>query len=213
MCCRRCRCSRRCRSPAIVGAVFGVIVGLPALRLRTFYFAMSTLGFATIVTQIALAWQSVTGGGIGIAGPEFSAPFNTAWGFYYLCIGFAAVATWMSANVGHSRFGRALIALRDAEVAAEATGISKPRMLIVDLSARRRAGGNRRRTVREPADLHHAGRIHLRSLGAVLHRHPDRRPRLDHGPAARHRDPDHPAGDRGAAWRRGRPSSMRYCCW
>ena len=115
---------------ACVGALFGVIVGLPALRLRTFYFAMSTLGFATIVTQIALAWQSVTGGGIGIAGPEFSAPFNTAWGFYYLCLGFAAIATWMSANIGHSRFGRALIALRDAEVAAEATGISKPKMLI-----------------------------------------------------------------------------------
>ncbi len=110
--------------------MFGVIVGLPALRLRTFYFAMSTLGFATIVTQIALAWQSVTGGGIGIAGPEFAAPFNTAWGFYYLCIAFAAVATWMSANVGHSRYGRALIALRDAEVAAEATGISKPKMLM-----------------------------------------------------------------------------------
>src|SRR5260370_7485760 len=36
----------------------------------------------------------------------------------------------MSANVAHSRFGRALIAVRDAEVAAEATGISKPRMLI-----------------------------------------------------------------------------------
>jgi ABC-type branched-subunit amino acid transport system permease subunit/ABC-type branched-subunit amino acid transport system ATPase component len=113
-----------------IGALFGVIVGLPALRLRTFYFAMSTLGFATIVTQIALAWQSVTGGGIGIAGPEFSAPFNTAWGFYYLCLAFAAVATWMSANIGHSRYGRALIALRDAEVAAEATGISKPKMLI-----------------------------------------------------------------------------------
>ena len=44
-----------------VGAVFGVVVGLPALRLRTFYFAMSTLGFATIVAQIALAWQSVEG--------------------------------------------------------------------------------------------------------------------------------------------------------
>ncbi len=112
------------------GALFGVIVGLPALRLRTFYFAMSTLGFATIVTQIALAWQSVTGGGIGIAGPEFPAPFNTPWGYYYLCIAFAAVCTWISANVAHSRFGRALIAVRDAEVAAEATGISKPRMLI-----------------------------------------------------------------------------------
>jgi branched-chain amino acid transport system permease protein len=114
----------------IVGAVFGVVVGLPALRLRTFYFAMSTLGFATIVAQIALAWQSVTGGGIGIAGPEFPAPFNTAWGYYYLCIAFAAVCTWLSANIAHSRFGRALIAIRDAEVAAEATGISKPRMLI-----------------------------------------------------------------------------------
>ena len=34
---------------------------LPALRLRTFYFAISTLGFATIVTQIALAWQKVSG--------------------------------------------------------------------------------------------------------------------------------------------------------
>ena len=113
-----------------VGAVFGVIVGLPALRLRTFYFAMSTLGFATIVTQIALAWQSVTGGGIGIVGPEFPAPFNTAWGYYYLCIAFAAVSTWISANVAHSRFGRALIAVRDAEVAAEATGISKPQVLI-----------------------------------------------------------------------------------
>jgi branched-chain amino acid transport system permease protein len=115
---------------AIVGAIFGVVVGLPALRLRTFYFAMSTLGFATIVTQIALAWQSVTGGGIGIAGPEFPAPFNTAWGFYFLCVGIAAFTTWLSANVARSRFGRALVAVRDAEVAAEATGISKPKMLI-----------------------------------------------------------------------------------
>jgi branched-chain amino acid transport system permease protein len=115
---------------ACVGALFGVIVGLPALRLRTFYFAMSTLGFATIVTQIALAWQSVTGGGIGIAGPEFPAPFNTAWGFYFLCMAIAAFTTWISANVARSRYGRALIALRDAEVAAEATGISKPKMLI-----------------------------------------------------------------------------------
>jgi branched-chain amino acid transport system permease protein len=115
---------------AIVGAIFGVVVGLPALRLRTFYFAMSTLGFATIVTQIALAWQSVTGGGIGIAGPEFPHPFDTASGFYALCIGFAALTTWISANVGHSRFGRALIALRDAEVAAESAGISKQALLV-----------------------------------------------------------------------------------
>ena len=115
---------------AVVGAVFGVIVGLPALRLRTFYFAISTLGFATIVTQIALAWQSVTGGGIGLPGPEFPALLDTHRGFFYFCLGIAAVGTWMTHNVAHSRFGRALIAVRDADVAAEATGISKPRLLV-----------------------------------------------------------------------------------
>src|SRR5262249_61681264 len=60
----------------VVGAVAGVIIGLPALRLRTFYFAMTTLGFATIVTQIALAWQSVTRGGTGVPGPEVAYPFG-----------------------------------------------------------------------------------------------------------------------------------------
>ncbi len=115
---------------AVMGAVFGVIVGLPALRLRTFYFAMTTLGFATIVTQIALAWQSVTGGGIGIPGPEMPAPFDGNLGFYYLCLGFAAICTWLSTNVARSRFGSGLIAVRDAEVAAEACGISKSSLLI-----------------------------------------------------------------------------------
>lgn len=115
----------------IVGALAGVVVGLPALRLRTFYFAMTTLGFATIVTQIALAWQSVTGGGIGLPGPGLSAPFDSAWGFYLLCIGFAAVVTWMTANIAASRYGRSLVAIRDAEVAAEATGIFKARLLVL----------------------------------------------------------------------------------
>lgn len=114
----------------LFGAVFGVIVGLPALRLRTFYFAISTLGFATIVTQIALAWQSVTGGGIGLPGPEFPAPLNTHLGFYYFCLAVAACCTWMTFNIAYSRFGRALIAVRDADVAAEASGISKPGLLV-----------------------------------------------------------------------------------
>jgi branched-chain amino acid transport system permease protein len=115
---------------AAVGAVFGVIMGLPALRLRTFYFAITTLGFATIVTQIALAWQSVTGGGVGVPGPILPEPFASPWGFYYFCFGLAALCTWMTANVAASRFGRALTAIRDAEVAAEACGIAKPALLV-----------------------------------------------------------------------------------
>jgi branched-chain amino acid transport system permease protein len=115
----------------IGGAVFGLLVGLPALRLRTFYFAMATLGFATIVTQIALAWQSVTGGGVGVPGPVFPGWFKTQWGFYYFCLGLAALCTWMTANLAASRFGRALVAIRDAEVAAEASGIAKPALLMM----------------------------------------------------------------------------------
>jgi branched-chain amino acid transport system permease protein len=115
----------------VVGAIFGVIVGLPALRLRTFYFAMTTLGFATIVTQIALAWQDVTGGGIGLPGPDLPAPFDTPPGLFYLCLAVAALCTWMVCNIAASRFGRALVAIRDADVAASAAGISKPRLLVM----------------------------------------------------------------------------------
>jgi ABC-type branched-subunit amino acid transport system ATPase component/ABC-type branched-subunit amino acid transport system permease subunit len=115
----------------VIGGICGVIIGLPALRLRTFYFAMTTLGFATIATQVALAWQSVTGGGIGVAGPVFPGPFSSEWGLYYLCLGLAALCTWMTINIAASRYGRGLVALRDAEVAAEATGISKPALLMM----------------------------------------------------------------------------------
>ncbi|MGH7043364.1 MAG: ABC transporter permease subunit [Acetobacteraceae bacterium] len=115
---------------AAVGALFGLIIGLPALRLRTFYFAMVTLGFATIATQVALAWRTVTGGGVGVAGPVFPGIFSSQWGLYYFCFGLAALCTWMTANIATSRFGRAMVALRDAEVAAEAAGVSKSSLLV-----------------------------------------------------------------------------------
>lgn len=114
----------------LTGAAGGVLVGLPALRLRTFYFAMSTLGFATIVTQVALAWTGVTGGGVGLPGPAMPAPFDTTPGLYAACLGIAALVTWLSANAGFSRFGRGLVALRDAEVAAEACGVAKRPLLL-----------------------------------------------------------------------------------
>ena len=145
---------------AVVGAVFGVIIGLPALRLRTFYFAITTLGFATIVTQVALAWQSVTGGGVGVPGRSCPAPFDSHWGFYYFCFGLAAICTWMTTNVAASRFGRALDAIRDAEVAAEASGISKPALLVTVFLFSGAVAARRRRAVRLAAILHHAGRLH-----------------------------------------------------
>jgi len=123
-----------------VGAVFGVIIGLPALRLRTFYFAITTLGFATIVTQVALAWQSVTGGGVGVPGPILPEPFSSPWGFYYFCFALAAICTWMTANIAASRFA---CAVGDR------------------VSVQRGPRCHRRRAIRRAPILYYAGRIYL----------------------------------------------------
>ena len=113
------------------GAFFGFLIGLPSLRLKNFYFAMTTLGFATIVTQIALGWGSLTGGGIGLPGPVFPAPFHTPLGFYYLALAIAVLATYVLRNIAISNFGRGLIAVRDADVAAEAMGVPVVRLKLV----------------------------------------------------------------------------------
>ena len=113
------------------GALFGFLIGLPSLRLKSFYFAMTTLGFSTIVTQVALGWESLTGGGIGLPGPMFPAPFDSPVGFYYLAFGMALIATYLLRNIAFSNFGRGLVAVRDAEVAAEAVGVPITRLKLM----------------------------------------------------------------------------------
>ena len=99
------------------------------------------LGFATILTQVALAWTSVTGGGVGLPGPTFPAPFDDTVGLYILCVVVAAGVTVLAANIGFSRFGRSLVALRDAEVAAEACGVAKKPLLLMVFVFSGAAGG------------------------------------------------------------------------
>ena len=113
---------------AALGAVAGALIGLAALRLRSFYFAMATLGLSTVVTQIALGWSAVTGGGVGLPGPVLPGVLSSQAGFELVCLVIAGVCTWLTANIAASRFGRGLIGLRDAEVAAEMSGVSKPRL-------------------------------------------------------------------------------------
>lgn len=108
-----------------VGMPCGVLVGLAALRLRSFYFAMVTIGLSQIVTEIALGWNGLTGGGVGLPGPTLPGLFGSTLGFYGLCLGLATLCTWLTANVAKSHFGRGLMAVRDAEVVSESCGISK----------------------------------------------------------------------------------------
>lgn len=106
-----------------VGGLAGLLLGLPSLRLPGFYFAMATMAFALIVTEISLAQGWLTGGGTGLSVPGFPSPFASPSGYYWLVLAFAALATWLTWNVSRLMWGRALIAIRDSEVAATSVGI------------------------------------------------------------------------------------------
>jgi ABC-type branched-subunit amino acid transport system permease subunit len=101
----------------------GLLLGLPSLRLPGFYFAMATLAFALIVTEITLAQGELTGGGIGLPVPGLPVPFDTPRGTYWLILALAALVTWLTWNVARHTWGRGLIAVRDSTVTAQAVGV------------------------------------------------------------------------------------------
>jgi branched-chain amino acid transport system permease protein len=107
----------------LIGGLAGLLLGLPSLRLPGFYFAMATMAFALIVNELSLAEGQITGGGTGLSVPGFPAPFDTPAGFYWLVFGVAAAVTWLTWNVSRRMYGRALIAIRDSEVAAASVGV------------------------------------------------------------------------------------------
>jgi ABC-type branched-subunit amino acid transport system permease subunit len=106
-----------------IGALCGLLLGLPSLRLPGFYFAMATLAFALIVSEIILAQHGLTGGGVGLAVPGFPAPFDTPQGSYWLILMVATAVTWLTWNVARFMWGRGLIAIRDSVVTAQAAGV------------------------------------------------------------------------------------------
>ena len=106
-----------------LGGLCGLGLGLPSLRLPGFYFAMATMAFALIVNELVLAQVDLTGGGIGLPGPLFPAPFDTPQGFYYLAAALALVVTLLSWNIARRMWGRGLMAIRDNPVTAQAVGV------------------------------------------------------------------------------------------
>jgi branched-chain amino acid transport system permease protein len=110
-------------SGGVLCALLGFLLGLPSLRLPGFYFAMVTLAFGLIVTELALAEQWLTNGSVGMAAPDFPPPFASPSGFYWLVIGIAALITWLTWNLARFMWGRAMIALRDSNVAAQSVAV------------------------------------------------------------------------------------------
>lgn len=106
----------------------GVLLGAPTLRLRGDYLAIVTLGFGEIVFDVAV-FSHFTGGGQGVAKPVPHFVFGSYhWTlqqmpYWYLLLGILVVVVTLLTRLEHSRVGRAWTAIREDEVAAEASGI------------------------------------------------------------------------------------------
>lgn len=119
-----------CLAGAILAAAAGILVGIPALRLRGDYLAIVTLGFGEAFVLVLKNWSDVTGGtnGVNIT-PAMLKPMKGTWAYpdavwhYYLAIIAAAAAVVFHARLADTRIGRAWRAIREDETAARAMGI------------------------------------------------------------------------------------------
>lgn len=110
----------------VLSAGVGVIVGLPALRVKGLYLGIATLAFGFIVEEVLARWESVTGGNAGKAVGKPSAfgwSIDSAEGFYFLCLICTVTCTLIVLNVLRSPTGRAFVAIRDSEISAQSMGI------------------------------------------------------------------------------------------
>ena len=111
---------------ALVTALFGFLLGLPALRLEGPYLSIATLGFGLTITQI-IGRIELFGGRQGLHTPELNiGPWhlNSDRDFYYLLITITIILTLAARNLIKTKVGRAFIAIRDADIAAETMGVN-----------------------------------------------------------------------------------------
>ncbi len=115
------------------GCIAGVLLGLPALRLRGDYLAIVTLGFGEIVQDLLRNVESITKGSQGINplpppsvfGYSFAGATYHPW--YYLLLGFIVVLVVLIRNLERSHIGRSWLAVRDDELAASCMGVNAVR--------------------------------------------------------------------------------------
>ncbi|GGL12308.1 branched-chain amino acid ABC transporter permease [Deinococcus radiotolerans] len=107
---------------AVLGGLLGVIVGVPALRLRGIYLALATIAFVEILRVVALN-LTVTGGAVGIFGIPQAFGFQDRWQYIFLFLPLLLLTMLFARQLERSRVGRALRAIREDELAADAMGV------------------------------------------------------------------------------------------
>ena len=114
----------------LITAFFGVLLGVPTLRLRGDYLAIVTLGFGEIVPIVFLEMDKYTNGTNGLVGlfspklPGVHWTSDTPVPYYYLILALIAVTIFINVRLRDSRLGRAWIAIREDEIAAASSGVN-----------------------------------------------------------------------------------------
>ena len=119
----------------LVTGIFGLLIGIPTLRLKGHYLALATLGFGEIMRHIFFNWREVTHGMDGISG--IPAP-SLGWfvirndrSFFYLALFVLAVVMLAIIRLERSKYGRQLAAIRDAELAAGTSRVHVTQLKII----------------------------------------------------------------------------------
>jgi len=110
----------------LITAIVGGLFGLPSLRLKGLYLAIATLAAQVIILFVISRWDSLTGGtaGMVLSRPEIGGfVFYSERSYFYLMFVILIITTLFSLNLFRSRVGRAFIAVRDRDIAAEVIGI------------------------------------------------------------------------------------------
>lgn len=123
----------------ITASLFGVVLGLPALRVKGHYLALVTIAFGLIVQELLLNFESVTGGTNGLInipspmlfGFDLSTPLNLGFislpfqaNFYYIIIVLLGLSVFFVNRLSHSFFGLCLNAMREDQLAAQCYGLN-----------------------------------------------------------------------------------------
>jgi branched-chain amino acid transport system permease protein len=116
-------------------ALIGFLLSIPTLRLRGLYLGIATMGFSEIVRLVLVLWVDVTRGPMGLPGipaPTLGAfAFESKTSFYYLILAYLALTVGAIQRVVRSRLGKALMAIRDDEIAARAMGVDSGRYKMI----------------------------------------------------------------------------------
>lgn len=119
----------------LVGCLFGFLLGLPTLRVKEDYLAIVTLAFGELVRLTMLNWVSLTRGPMGL--PNIPSPslfghnLGTPLIMYYLCLALVLFTIFIMRRLVNSAFGREMLAIREDEIAADATGINVTRVKVI----------------------------------------------------------------------------------